>query len=380
MKNTLQVLKRLAFWTSHATIAALFGFAFAMGEPPAPETPKKRVVAAAASSRRAAPPPPPPEKPSPPTRSQALDRLVAAYPDFLAGHDGTALLWRDGARMIFDDGREKTSGEKLELADLEDQLADPYPAGRTGLNPPKDFDPGRARHEPFFRKMYGDCKTEPLESRMVQVVWLPRNDGRRIAVTATNGVAERVRRISEELDALPKALLKHLRPPGGGYECRSIPGTARPSMRAYGAAVAINPASGDSWQDRRGGDGAYMNRVPWEIVEIFEKHGFIWGGKWSHFETAHFEYRPELLPGFDPGPPSAPPARPSAPTTSTREPDTPPAPRPASRPEPPAPPPAAALPAPPPADARPTDAASAPDDAEETVILPLPTRQPRNLR
>jgi peptidoglycan L-alanyl-D-glutamate endopeptidase CwlK len=30
-------------------------------------------------------------------------------------------------------------------------------------------------------------------------------------------------------------------------------------------------------------------------VTIFENHGFIWGGKWYHFDTMHFEYRPELL-------------------------------------------------------------------------------------
>jgi hypothetical protein len=35
--------------------------------------------------------------------------------------------------------------------------------------------------------------------------------------------------------------------------------------------------------------------MPEEIVAIFEKHGFIWGGKWYHFDTMHFEYRPELL-------------------------------------------------------------------------------------
>ena len=27
----------------------------------------------------------------------------------------------------------------------------------------------------------------------------------------------------------------------------------------------------------------------------FETHGFIWGGKWYHYDTMHFEYRPELL-------------------------------------------------------------------------------------
>ena len=34
---------------------------------------------------------------------------------------------------------------------------------------------------------------------------------------------------------------------------------------------------------------------PWEIVLIFEKYGFIWGGKWHHYDTVHFEYRPEML-------------------------------------------------------------------------------------
>ena len=32
-----------------------------------------------------------------------------------------------------------------------------------------------------------------------------------------------------------------------------------------------------------------------EIARIFERHGFIWGGKWYHYDTMHFEYRPELL-------------------------------------------------------------------------------------
>ncbi|NUM57423.1 MAG: M15 family metallopeptidase, partial [Bdellovibrionaceae bacterium] len=28
----------------------------------------------------------------------------------------------------------------------------------------------------------------------------------------------------------------------------------------------------------------------------FESEGFIWGGKWNHYDTMHFEYRPELFP------------------------------------------------------------------------------------
>ena len=32
-----------------------------------------------------------------------------------------------------------------------------------------------------------------------------------------------------------------------------------------------------------------------DIVRIFEKHGFIWGGRWYHYDTMHFEYRPEMI-------------------------------------------------------------------------------------
>ena len=33
---------------------------------------------------------------------------------------------------------------------------------------------------------------------------------------------------------------------------------------------------------------------PQKLIDAFEAEGFIWGGKWLHFDTMHFEYRPEL--------------------------------------------------------------------------------------
>ncbi|MFM7757478.1 MAG: M15 family metallopeptidase [Crocinitomicaceae bacterium] len=35
--------------------------------------------------------------------------------------------------------------------------------------------------------------------------------------------------------------------------------------------------------------------IPLELVEIFERYGFIWGGKWLPYDTMHFEFRPELI-------------------------------------------------------------------------------------
>lgn len=34
---------------------------------------------------------------------------------------------------------------------------------------------------------------------------------------------------------------------------------------------------------------------PEEVIRAFEDNGFIWGGKWYHFDGMHFEYRPEIL-------------------------------------------------------------------------------------
>ena len=87
-------------------------------------------------------------------------------------------------------------------------------------------------------------------------------------------------------------------PSAGTYNCRVVAGTNRISAHGSGIAIDISVAHSDYWfWPTRGAAGRYpyKNRVPWEIVEVFEKHGFIWGGKWYHYDTMHFEYRPEII-------------------------------------------------------------------------------------
>jgi len=43
------------------------------------------------------------------------------------------------------------------------------------------------------------------------------------------------------------------------------------------------------------GVAPYHNSMAAEVIQAFERHGFIWGGRWYHYDTMHFEYRPELL-------------------------------------------------------------------------------------
>ncbi len=79
------------------------------------------------------------------------------------------------------------------------------------------------------------------------------------------------------------------------------------SMHALGLAVDIIPYSYEGkqvyWVWTRNNYPSRWKDIPLEkrwsiphaIVEVFQKHGFIWGGKWNNFDTIHFEYRPELL-------------------------------------------------------------------------------------
>jgi hypothetical protein len=235
----------------------------------------------------------------PAAADSAGQRLLDAYPDALARIEGNDLVWRDGTRMPLDDGKGRKPFEDwLERPDIEDMLAQPYPAGAAATAPPRDSDPGRARNAAFFAKLYGDCSKGEVTPHLVEVAWLPRRGGQKVKVTARQGVARRLAAISAELDKLPSTFDLHLIPAAGGYNCRAIAGTARGSAHGYGIAIdlAVKPSHYWRW-DKPGPGGAlvWRNAMPMEIVRVFEAHGFVWGGRWYHYDTMHFEYRPELV-------------------------------------------------------------------------------------
>ena len=226
-----------------------------------------------------------------------IEALLRAYPDELAGFNGTNLIWRDGTRMPVSGGRPKKSlDEMIRNGSIMDQFHFPYPRNAPLL--PPTGDPGRIRNQAFFDKMYGDCRAGEVVPKLVPVVWLPTTWGHTVRITSVNGVDQQLAEISRELDELPAEDKKYLYPIGGTYNCRSVADTGQISMHGWGAAIDINTAYADYWLWRVGRDGSmppYVNRIPAEIVAIFERHGFIWGGRWVHFDTMHFEYRPELL-------------------------------------------------------------------------------------
>jgi hypothetical protein len=227
-----------------------------------------------------------------------LTALIKAYPDFLDRIEENNLVWKDGTRMPIDDGKgAKALDAMLDDPDIKDMFLMKYPVGEKGLAPAVNFDPGRVRYAPLFEKMYGDCRTAGFMTNAVDVVWLPSKYGKNVKFTKINGAAAALQKVSDELDRLPQRFLAYLRPTQGTYNCRPIAGTNRQSAHGFGIAIDIAGAHSHYWAwSKPDADGhfPYKNEIPREIVDIFEKHGFIWGGKWYHYDTMHFEYRPEL--------------------------------------------------------------------------------------
>jgi hypothetical protein len=228
----------------------------------------------------------------------ALDRLVASYPDALAAHDSGTVRWRDGTVMPVKNDGGKPFAEILRHASIIDQMRIPYPPGPLERPPAPGADPGRFRNSAFFKKMYGDCRTSEVLPHLVSLKWLPKTWGHSISITSVNGVDNHLAAVSAEIDELPQKIKRAAYPIAGTYLCRPVADTGELSPHAYGIAIDLNLAFSDYWYWRpHDGTVAYRNRMPEEIVTIFEKHGFIWGGKWYHFDTMHFEFRPELLSG-----------------------------------------------------------------------------------
>jgi hypothetical protein len=226
-------------------------------------------------------------------------RILAAYPQALERIDGNDLVWRDGTRMPIDDGKgEKAFGQWLEAPDITDIFSIPYPAGADPTPPNVNVDPGRARTGAFFDKVYGDCRKGEVEKNLVRVDWLPKRSKQRLPFNSVNGAAAALAAVSRELDGLPASFDVFLIPSAGTYNCRVIAGTNRVSAHGHGIAIDIALKRSDYWRNAEpatDGRVTFKNQIPMDIVRIFEKHGFIWGGRWYHYDTMHFEYRPELL-------------------------------------------------------------------------------------
>lgn len=201
--------------------------------------------------------------------------------------DGGAFIpWRAAPRDV----------EEEESVDLESIYRAPYVPGPIVALDTSDAgaidDPGRVRIEQLFRSTYGNSQEEVFH-RLARVRFF----GLRYPFHAY--AAEPLRRVVKRLEPQVQAdptLKPFLTNIGGTFIWRRIARSKNLSAHAFAIAIDLNVDRAHYWRwTRRGEPLRWQNQVPQAIVDAFEAEGFIWGGRWVHYDTMHFEYRPELL-------------------------------------------------------------------------------------
>jgi peptidoglycan LD-endopeptidase CwlK len=239
-------------------------------------------------------------------------RYIKAYPEFFTAYKDGYLITKDGSKVLFDDGEQKNYDRMITNKSVGDDAFDPkdsfhwdYPAGTelpTCENPPEG-DPGRIRPSAIFQYMYGSSKSDHVKKlRCIEWVGSIKGKPKKITVTTVNGVDKALEEVAREIKNLPDDMKKNLnrvvfnvRGPYGFFERPVRDYEHRVSGHAYGIAVDINGNLGYFIGGHKGEPYQYRNNVPRVLVDIFEKNGFIWGGRWHDYDIMHFEYRPELL-------------------------------------------------------------------------------------
>ncbi len=233
-----------------------------------------------------------PEPEPPPPALACLSTWYRVHPRRGADGRWVAAL-EDGAVVPWDDGRAaKTFEEKLTVPDVEDAFSIPYRKGPIRPVTAPDEDPGRIRVDALFRATYGHSEEEVRRS-LVPVELL----GQRLMVHRR--AREAFQRAGARLEALVKAdpgLRPFLDRLGGTFLWRKIANTGRQSAHSYGVSLDLNPGRSQYWEWQQPKEPVrWRNEIPQAIVDALEAEGFIWGGRWYHYDTMHFELRPELL-------------------------------------------------------------------------------------
>lgn len=239
----------------------------------------------AQSQDGAAPTPPP----------SALICLGGHYNAVAELHDDVwGLRLSPATHLRWDDGLTKTLDEALEAPDLEDIFRSIYPTGTIKAVSDPDADPGRFRVPALFDHAFGQDEAAVV-ANLVDVDFLgAKLKFHKSAAPALSRVSTKLAALIQSTPALSKYLKGDL---GGTYLRRNIANTTRISAHSYGIAIDIVVRYSNYWEWEKNSAGKFTwtNQIPQSIVDAFESEGFAWGGRWYHYDTMHFEYRPELF-------------------------------------------------------------------------------------
>lgn len=228
---------------------------------------------------------------------QDILSLMMAYPDYISDviqeeNGSVHVVMKSGKKVLYDDKREKSFEGKIANPDIQDMMEQIYPLSSISKLMDKNFDPGRCRVYPLLKEVYGDSK-EKVQSSLKNVAYT------NCQFSGNNKAAESLELVMKELIPMAKGnntIGACIYPMSGTFNYRYIAGTNRLSPHAFGIAIDLARDNRDYWKWTSAEEGEKrIASYPKEIVEIFEKNNFIWGGKWGHFDILHFEYRPEII-------------------------------------------------------------------------------------
>ena len=231
--------------------------------------------------------------------------LIKCYPGFISrieerGNDIVFLM--NNGFIHYKNGR-MLSSENLKNARKYTSIFYEYKKGRHTRLPDyigEKFRPSRD----FWYKMFGRtenqirrfCRTSSFLNHSVCV-----ND---LCMESLKIVEEKIFEAAEKCPEV-RSFLKNL-DIIYSFQIKKVDGTRVQSMHGFGLALDLIPKSFNRkevyWKWSRVFNKKWykipLNKrwsPPQEVIDAFENNGFVWGGKWSRFDTIHFEYRPEIL-------------------------------------------------------------------------------------
>lgn len=161
------------------------------------------------------------------------------------------------------------------------------------------------RNQEFYESLYGFDNVHDAERTVKSTTFFGRRTRVHPMVVDPLRAVERDIRAAMAQNAQVRRFVENIAVVSG-FHWRDIFGSITRSYHAYGTAIDLLPRSYDGfgywrWAQQSGIQEWWAippdrrHSVPNDVVDAFERHGFVWGGKWIGFDPIHFEYRPEVI-------------------------------------------------------------------------------------
>jgi hypothetical protein len=286
-------------------------------------------VRGAAEGTAVVPLSPPPQQP-PSRGEQVMKALAQAYPDRIGSaefRDGDWAVPIRGVWFYYANGRLLPQELRGRAAEYDPQSFYNYPAELPPWRDPTAEESERfrawsqellqhpvKRSQHFFDALWRATNRDEAWDRVKSLRFLGRPVYVHYSILEELSLVEELILVESKTNAQVRQWINNL-DVLDGWNWRSIANSESRSFHSYGAALDLLPKSTGSletywatgnrhaywlWTARVKSDWwavPYSQRAhpPEAVIKAFEAYGFAWGGKWTDYDTMHFEYRPDIF-------------------------------------------------------------------------------------